>query len=491
MSVFRYRFVMLSVRLLPAVAAGLLAAGCATNSIDAPLAVLSKPDGLISEDKESELGRREHPKIVSAFGGDYHDEQLQAGLEELVNRLTRVSERPDLRYRVTVLNSPTVNAFALPGGFVYVTRGLLALANDEDELAAVLSHEIGHVTARHAAKRQSEAIKAVFVGRVASILDKPESGDGIKDSDNLLASFSRRQELEADQIGVETSVKAGFDPFAAASFLEAMARDTNYRQSQFGREPDAHRPNLQASHPTTPERIGQVRRLAREFGFAPGERRRQKRSYLTLIDGMLYGDDPRGGYVRGHTFLHPRLRIAFTVPASYTLHNTSDAVFAIGPDDTALRFDGIELPETQNLNDYVRSVWGNGAAVNAVHVLDGAQPGVIASARFDGWDYRLAAVRVSPREVYRFLLARRTIDEESQRIFSDIVASLRRLDDAEAKRLRPLRLRMIEVQPGDTVAGLARRMIVPDEAESQFRLLNGLSSTDQLRAGDRVKIIAD
>lgn len=470
-----------------------LLGGCAVpGELRGPLAGLGEPDGLISEARESELGAREHPKIVATFGGVYRQPALQSGLEALVNRLTRVSERPDLRYKVTVLNSSTVNAFALPGGYVYVTRGLLALANDEDELAAVLAHEIGHVTARHAAKRQNEAIKAVFLGRVRSVGTASASSNALGDSDDLIASFSRKQELEADQIGVETSVRAGFDPFAAASFLDSMGRDTAYRQQRFGREKDVYRPDLETSHPSTPERIERVRKLARDFGFSPGKRPRSRVSYLTMIDGLLYGDDPRDGYVRGRTFLHPDLKIAFSVPSGYILHNAQDAVFAIGPDDTALRFDGVEIEAGQTLDEYVRSVWGRGATIQSVNMVTGdGLSSVQASAQYDGWDYRLAAIQGEGGDVYRFLLARRGMNVETERAFQSIVASLHRLGDEEAKALRPLRLHRITIKPGDTVSSMALKMSAFDDPEKTFRLLNGMGPHDGLRAGDSVKIITD
>lgn len=476
-------------------AAGLAVAGCTADSAVTPgLGALTGGGELISEAQERDLGAREHPKIVAAFGGVYEDARTQAGIEAIVARLGRASERPDIAYRITILNSPSVNAFALPGGYLYVTRGLLALASDADELAAVLAHEMGHVAARHAAKRQNEAIRAVVVGRIASVLRDPAAiGQAIRDSENTIASFSRAQELEADEIGVEMAVRAGFDPYGAISFLESMSRDSDYRARLLGRERDRHRPNLDSSHPATPERIRRVMSLARGLGFEPGQRPRERAGYLALVDGILFGDDPSEGFVRGRQFLHPGQRFAFSVPDGYSLQNAQDAVFAIGSEETALRFDGIELSSEQSLRDYVGSVWGAGAQVGEVREASiNGLPAALAEATHQGWQYRMAAVQVAPGRLYRFLLAARRITDKEEADFTAIVASLRQLGAEEARALKPLRVRIVTVRPGETVAHLARRMAdTGEDAEERFRLLNGLGPADRLRPGEAVKIIAE
>lgn len=449
--------------------------------------------GLMSETEEVELSAQEHPKIIAAFGGAYVNPVLQSGLEGIVNRLSRASERPDITYQVTVLNSPNVNAFALPGGYLYITRGLLALANDSDELAAVLAHEMGHVSARHAAKRQSEALRAVFLGRISDVLRNPSAiGQALRGSESMLASFSRNQELEADEIGVETAVRAGFDPFGAASFLEAMSRESDARAQSLGQERDAHRPNLASSHPPTPERIRRVMGLSGNLGFTPGKRPRERNAYLAMIDGVLYGDDPAEGYVRGRRFLHPTHKFTFSVPERFSLQNSHEAVFAVGGDDTALRFDTVEVAADQSLQDYVTTVWARGTRIGRLRSesLNGV-PAAFGEAVHEGWHYRMAAVRLTPQRVYRFLFAAREIDAEDESDFERIVGSLRTLSKREVAALKPLKLRIATVQPGDTVASLARRMPEADDREEHFRIINGLAPGDGLRAGQKVKLIAE
>lgn len=491
------RVLLRHMRALP-VAVGLAAllalAGCSGNGALAPgFEGLSGPPQLISEAEERKLGAREHPRIVAAFGGAYQDPQVQAGLEQIVNRLGRSSDRPDITYTITILNSPSVNAFALPGGYLYVTRGLLALANDADELAAVLAHEMGHVSARHAAKRQSEAIRAVFVGRLEKVLRDPSAlGQALRDNESTMASFSRAQELEADRIGLEMSTRAGFDPYGAVSFLEAMMRESEHRASILGRDKDRRQPDLDSSHPATPERINRVSGLSEDLGFKPGQRDRERDQYLSVIDGMLYGDDPREGFVRGQQFLHPGHRFAFSVPEGYSLQNAQDAVFAVSGDDTALRFDGIELSESQPLTDYVSSIWGQGTEAGTVKEISvNGMPGALAEAYHEGWHYRMAAVRFSRGKVYRFLFAARRITPQDEADFRAIVDSLRALSGEQAAALKPLRIRIATVRNGDTLATLARRMEHVDHPLARLRVINGLASGEAPDPGTKVKLILE
>lgn len=479
-------------RVLALLALALLAA-CA-DSTGARLLDPSAAEPLISEADEVRLGAAEHPKIVAAFGGAYTNARVQAGLERVVTKLVRVSPRPDIKYRTTILNSPTINAFALPGGYLYVTRGLITLANDGDELAAVLAHEMAHVSARHAAKRQSQAIRAVFLGRVAGVLRDPTSiGQAMRESENLLARFSRQQEFEADEIGVETAVKAGYDPYGAASFLRAMGHESALRERMLYRGAKTGQEFL-ATHPTTPERISRVSELAGRFGFKRGNRARERKPYLDLIDGMLFGDDPREGFVRGHRFIHPVLRFTFEAPDGYTLQNARTAVFAVGGDDSALRFDGVTVAEDEKLTDYVRARWSQGTPVKEVQALPGPDgiERVIARTVHDGWHYRMAAVRLEPERVYRFLFAARQVSDSMEQTFLDVVSSLRPLNDREAATATPLRIEVVRVAPGDTPAALAARMAGSEKFRlERFQVLNGLGDGDRLKAGQEVKLVSE
>src|SRR6185295_6796971 len=205
----------------------------------------------------------ENARIVAAYGGIYHDQKLEQTLARVVGRVVAASDNPAQSYSITILNAPAVNAFALPFVYLYVTRGLLALANDSSEVAAVLAHEMGHITANHAIQRENKARDALIVSRVVTdVLDDGAGTLALASSQRTLAAFSRQQELEADAIGVKTIGRTGYDPFAAARFLEAMGKFSRYRASLATGD---KRPDFLATHPATPERVQFATRAAREF----------------------------------------------------------------------------------------------------------------------------------------------------------------------------------------------------------------------------------
>src|SRR5271169_3349649 len=208
---------------------------------------------------------REHQRVLAAYGGAYEDPKLQAVLTRVVNRLVAASERPELTYKVTILNSPAVNAFALPTGQLYVTRGLLGLANDSSEVASVVAHEVAHVIARHADMREEQARRAELVNNVVNdVLSDPQDGAmALARSKLALAGFSRAQEFEADGIGVGIAARSGYDPFGAARFLTSMGRNADFRA--VGRSRDNRPLDFLSSHPATPERVKSARNRARQL----------------------------------------------------------------------------------------------------------------------------------------------------------------------------------------------------------------------------------
>jgi predicted Zn-dependent protease len=282
-------------------------------------------------DPRAQVGAREHPRILATYGGEYSDPKLERMVAKVVGSLTVVSANPTQTYRITILNSPNVNAFALPGGYLYITRGLLALANDSAELAAVIAHEMGHVTANHGLQRQQlEAEEGLATKVVSDVLgDSPTAKAALIRGKLRLAQFSRNQELEADAIGIKSIGEAGYDPFAAGRFLQSMSAYTDFRSISGATDASL---DFLATHPNTPQRIDLAQRHARQFG-APGVGTRDRDSFLAGIDGLLYGDTPEEGYVRGETFLHPGLGVSFSVPQR--LHHRqfkAAAVTATGPE---------------------------------------------------------------------------------------------------------------------------------------------------------------
>jgi predicted Zn-dependent protease len=475
-------------------AAALMLAGCASSGMmdrQAAVADAQKPATATAAALDP-AAQREHERILAAYNGAYEDARIEAMVSQTVEKLVAASDRPDLHYRVTLLNSPVVNAFALPSGQLYVTRGLVALANDSSELASVMSHEMAHVIAHHAETREDRVRQVALVSRMVNgVLSDPEVGAlALAKSKIALASFSRAQEFEADGIGVGIAARAGFDPYGATRFLTSLGRDSEMRQSG-PTNIDPRAPDFLSSHPATPERVRNAQASARQFG-APGSGERERQSYLAAVDGMVYGDDPSEGLVRGRHFLHPRLGFTFVAPEGFTLDNTAQAILGVKEGGgQALRLDVVRVPTEQTLTDYLNSGWienVDGKSIESTTIS--GFPAATATAKGDQWAFRLFAVRFGS-DVYRFIFATKHMTPEIDRAFRDSVASFRRMSIAESKAARPLRLRLVTVGNGDTVEQLASRMAVVDRKLERFRILNGLEPGDRLTPGDLVKLVVE
>ena len=482
------------VRRLAVVAAAALAlAGCSGDRMfgGRPSVTASVAQPAAVDTEQSSAVEREHQRILTSYGGDYPDPKLEAEVSTTVNRLVAASERPDITYKVTILNSPAVNAFALPTGQLYVTRGLLALANDNAELASVLSHEMAHVIAKHAAMREEEARQVSINSDVVNeVLTDPQEGAlALARSKIKFATFSRGQEFEADGIGVGIAAKAGYDPYGAARFLTSMGRNADLRAGGSGTE--VRSPDFFSSHPATPERVKNVQTNARQYS-APGAGERDRSAYLASLDGLVYGEDPIEGYVRGRRFLHPKLGFTFTAPDGFTLENTAQAVLGLKDGgNQALRLDAVKVPAEQSLTDYLGSGWIENVEPGSVEELTvGGLPAATASAKGDQWSFRLYVIRFNG-EVYRFIFAVKARTPETDRAFHDAVATFRQLSPAEAQKAKPLRLKIVTVKPGDTVEKLASRMAMIDRQVERFRVLNGLDPADHLKPGEIVKIVVE
>jgi predicted Zn-dependent protease len=433
---------------------------------------------------------REHLRILASYGGIYENARLQSTIEKTVNRLVAASERPDLKYKVTILNSPAINAFALPNGHLYITRGLIALANDKAELASVLAHEMGHVIARHAAIREDQARQAALISHVVSdVLSDPQMGAlALAKSKLTLASFSRAQEFEADGIGVGISARAGFDPFGASRFLTDMQRNADLKPAAGSAE--TRMPDFLISHPATPERVQNALANARQFS-GPGAGERDRNEYLGDVDGLAYGEDPSEGFARGRRFLHPKLGFTFLAPPGYSLDNTAQAVLGLKGGDEAMRLDVVSVPAEQSLPDYLKSGWMEKVDAASIEEFSvNGFPAATATAAGDEWSFRLFAVRFGS-DVYRFIFAAKNRTAQVDRSFRDSIATFRRMSLQESEQVHPLRLKIVTVGPHDTAESLARRMAIADHALDRFRVLNGLGPQSGVKPGERVKLVVD
>jgi predicted Zn-dependent protease len=477
-------------RAIAAACLGLVLAACSgATGGGGPTAVLGDPSGTGTVGR-ARIDSEEHARIVAAYGGIYRNPQLEQALVPIVGRIVAASDRPDRSYRITILNAPAVNAFALPDGYLYVTRGLLALAGDSSEVAAVLAHEIAHVTANHAAARQDKARDAIIVSQVVTDVLKDDEGGqlALASSQRSLAAFSRQQELEADAIGIRTIGTAGYDPYAATRFLAAMAEYAAYRASLTMQD---GRPDFLATHPSTPERVQFAAQAAEQFGI-PETADLGRDRYLDGIDGMVFGDDPAQGFVRDRNFYHPGLRIGFTVPTGFVIDNTSEAVLATGGDGTALRFDAVGLNEGADLAAYLRSGWVNGLDETSLRSFSvNGLAAAMARAEAKGWFFEIVVIQTGGRATYRFIFANEAVTDAFTGAVSETVESFRSLSDAEVESLRPLHVRIVTATAADTEATMVARMRGVDGPQQLFRLLNDFSAGDRIGAGERYKIITD
>jgi predicted Zn-dependent protease len=442
------------------------------------------------DDPRAQMGAREHPRIVASYGGEFSDEKTERLVARIVGQLTVVSENPNQSYRITILNSPAINAFALPGGYLYVTRGLLALADDASKVAAVLSHEMAHVTANHGIQRQQKEEAEVIASRVASeLLSSDLAGKQALARGKLrLAAFSRNQELQADVIGVRMLGEAGFDPYAAARFLDSMQAYSQFSAGDPGSDQSL---DFLSSHPSTPQRVELARQHARNFGQEGSVGDKGREYYLNGIDGLLFGDSPQEGYVRGQTFLHAGLGIRFDVPQGFSIDNKVEAVLATGPGDVAIRFDGVADTQKLSLTDYIASGWVTGLKPETIHAIKvNGLDAATALASADRWDFDVTVIRIGT-QIYRFLTAVPKDNGTLQATAESLRASFRQMTQQETAGLKPLRIRIATVAAGDTMASLSARMMGTDRKLELFRLLNGLPVGASLQTGQRVKIVTE
>ena len=450
---------------------------------------------------DKKAGAEAHPQLLAEFGGAYTPGPTSAYVTTVGRRIAVQSglANSQSEFTITLLNSPVNNAFAIPGGYVYTTRELVALMNDEAELASVLGHEVGHVAARHSAKRQQAAQRNSILGALLGLGIGAIAGDsglgqllqqGTGQAVQLLTlRYSRKQEYEADDLGVRYLYSAGYDTLASSTMLASLAAQTSLDARAQGNDA-RNLPEWASTHPDPAGRVVRARKAAEQLGGTG--RTRNRDTFLNAIDGLLYGDDPRQGIVDGSTFRHPGLRIAFAAPRGFAIANGTDAVSVSGSGGQA-QFAGGRL--TGSLSSYIDNVYrqlgGQGSVgqvqttqingVNAAYAVTRAQTnqgqvdvGIVAYQMGDGSAYHFVTLSPAGRGFGSF---------------APMVQSFRRLSAGEAAAIRPRRIDVVTVKAGDTVQGLAQRMAYDDLKLERFLTINALTGNSRLMPGQRVKLV--
>ena len=480
---------------LAAVLLAAVAAACARNPVTG-----SRELVFMSESQEADLGRQADAQIRGEMGV-YDDAALQEYVTAVGNELAAVSHRPDLPWQFAVIDSPVVNAFAVPGGYIYLTRGLLAYLNDEAELAGVLGHEIGHVTARHSVQAYSRAAGAqmglllgqIFVPAMRPRYGAPGVGDAAGQGLGLLfLKFGRDDERQADRLGAEYAVASGWDPHGVGDMLTTLGRiaDTTDRRGT---------PNWLATHPEPADRVagvaGTVESLLAETGD-PSTLRVDRAGYLARVEGLVYGDNPEQGVVRGREFLHPALRFALAFPGGWEVHNGAEVVVAREPGQERYMLLQIAQETGHDLQRIAeREMSGAGfvevqATTSEINGLDAYIGTYTQDVRGVGpMIARVAFIR-SGSSVYLFgAFADADGFRLIERDVHDSIHSFRQIGRDEAERIRPNRLAVYRVQGGDTWQRIAQRVgdeIVPAAA---LAVMNGYPVNEQPLPGDVIKVV--
>jgi predicted Zn-dependent protease len=481
------RFREISMRLALVTAAAALALS--------PAAVSAQSVRAISQSDRNQ-GEQANPQLVAQFGGRYEGPQ-SLFVERVGKRVALQSGLSNAQddFTVQLLNSPVENAFAIPGGYIYVTRQLLALMNSEDELAFVMGHEVGHVAARHSAGRQrTSTIGGVLAGVIGAAAGNSRLGQligsGAKQASQLYTlKYGRDQEYQADTLGIRYVAGAGYDPAGAPLILGQLGASTTLSAQAAGREANAT-PTWLSTHPSNSARVARARALAQEQargGTAPA----QDVAFLRMLDGLRYDDDPAQGVIEGQSFRQPAMRIKFTAPAGWKIANASESVTVQGPRGQAQltvagASGGLATAVTQRFQALGGQVGAQQVRSSTIGGRQAASATISAVANNQRVDVTVIALGF-PSATYLWTIV--TPAGSGAAAFDPLVASLTTMTQAEVDAVRGKRIRIHTVKAGDTIDSLARQMAYPDYQRERLVTLNGLADDARLTPGMLVKLV--
>ncbi len=462
--------------------------GCAKNPVTGRNELM-----LMSREQEIAMGRQSDPEIV-AFFGLYEDERLQQFINEKGKQMAAVSHRKNLPYEFKIVDSPVVNAFAVPGGYVYFTRGIMAHFNNEAEFAGVLGHEIGHITARHSAKQYSNAMLGQ-VGLVAGSIISPEFAQMADLAQTglqlLFLKFGRDAESQSDELGVEYSTKIGYDASEMAGFFSTLDR--------LGGEGEEV-PTFLSTHPDPADREGKVAKLAAEWErkSKAQDLKVNRDSYLKMIDGIVYGEDPKQGFVEDNVFYHPDLRFQFTIPGGWAVQNTPQQVQMAPGDGTAVMM--LRLAQGNSLQDAAQAAVQNyqlEVRESAQTTVNGLQAiAVVGDQQGQQQQSAEQTVRVLMYfigygdQIYNLIGASSAANFNAySQLFQSTFNTFRELTDASKLNKQPQRIKIRTVAQAGTLGNALQSMGVDQNRMEELAVLNGMTLSDNVARGMLIKVV--
>jgi len=468
----------------------LIISGCVKN-----VATGERQLVILSTEEENDIGAKEHPNIISSFGGIYNNKNLQSYITSLGSKIASNSEMPDIRWTFTILDNPLVNAFALPGGYIYVTRGLLSLANDEAEIASVLGHEIAHVTARHTAQRHAKStLSNVGLDILNIVVGQPlitnAASIGVQ---GALSSFSRSEELEADKLGIRYIIKTKYDPGGSYRFLNRLNELTKVSSKN---DIDIIT-SIFATHPKTIDRIKALKESIKDNSAETINRE----IFLDAIDGMIYGENSQHGIVRDNNFYHLDLNFSFQTPKNYKINNHKNNIISYNENkEVVIIFDGLLNKEKLSLLELAESNYLRSNINSYQEIIIDNKPAIIFEEnkliKYEGREYirKTYLINWTNNRVWRFsLLITPQFKIKYENEVDKIAQSIHELTEKERILGRPKFIRIYETIEGDTPLKLAKKMALDKNQLEIFLIMNGLSvDTDELLAeGTKIKMIVN
>jgi predicted Zn-dependent protease len=463
---------------------------------------------VMDEPAEIAEGAKAHPQILAEFGA-YDDPKVQAYVNDLGQRLARNSHRPGLEWHFTVLDSPDVNAFALPGGYVYVTRGIMAYMESEADLSGVMGHEIGHVTARHGSQRATRQQAAGLGVLAASILGMVLESGGVPGAANAasqasqgvasgyVAKYSRSQELQADQLGAEYTAGINYDPRNMVDVIKLLENQERFAADQARAEGRAPRTESDwlASHPSSAERLRDISQIASGYAANVKYDDDGRTRYLQVINGMPFGESREQGVTRGQNFYHEPLGIALTAPSGWKIQNSPEAIALMnGEGNAALVVQAIPEKAGTNHEEIIRNAVNPNSGSLDRRTLNGLQAthfiGTRLNAQGQSQPVELTIVTGPSNRMYAFLYAAKDGPslQRAHRQMQEAESSFRALTAADRSAARPLKLKTVPY-PGGGFAELARKSPLPRNAEQELKLLNGVYAGGDVKPGQLVKVV--